>query len=233
MGLKESGLRGSLRSVSTGVSAIPDELANSWDAAEAQTDNGDITSIPDQLGDTDLTPVGSPTVGDLNGVQTALLDGSNDAFDYDFGETVDKPATLIMVISPTNTSDRQTMWRDENAVSSRNELGLRYEGNFYDIILQGDSDSAEIIDGDQIITIQIDAEDNATLRANGDDKITLTDATEDGVLNAGRFGADDRDQRWVEGHIVKINRYDDELSGDDLSNEEARLENEANMDVLS
>ena len=216
------------------IVGIPDELANSWDAAEAETDNGDITLIPDQVGDTNLTPVGSPTVGDLNGVQTALLDGSNDAFDYDFGETIDKPSTLIMVISPTNTSDRQTMWRDESFDGNQNEFGLRYGDGTYDLILQVDSDQSEtIIDGDQIITIQIDAEDNATLRANGDDKIELTDATEDGVLNVGRFGADDRDQRYTEGHIVKINRYDDELTGDDLSEEESRLERGANMSVLS
>ena len=54
MGLKEPGLRGSLRSVSTGVSAIPDSVLAQFDATQDDQSLGSITSIPDQIGNNDL-----------------------------------------------------------------------------------------------------------------------------------------------------------------------------------
>ena len=83
MGLKESGLRGSLLSVSTGVRAIPDSgLARDYDARNISASADDsITTWPEDNENEDAS--GSGTYKEDFGpdnLPSVLLDGSNDGF---------------------------------------------------------------------------------------------------------------------------------------------------------
>ena len=82
MGLKEPGLRGSLRNVSVGIGAPPDSVVSQYDPREEST--GSLSSITDQLGFAELT--GSCSVID-DGIN------SNRSFRFDGTEFVDHTTT--------------------------------------------------------------------------------------------------------------------------------------------
>ena len=98
MGLKESGLRGSLRSVSTGVPAIPDEqdLHAHYDFSQ---EDGSLP-ITDQTGNgRDIVNGGySGVSADINGVQAGEFDGTSDGVYTDqFASNLSPPYTYAYV----------------------------------------------------------------------------------------------------------------------------------------
>ena len=75
MGLKESGLRGSLRSVSTEVGAIPDNVTNHWPMNE-----GSGSSVADNIGDETVSLNGASWLSDSKyegGFATTYQDGDH------------------------------------------------------------------------------------------------------------------------------------------------------------
>ena len=78
MGLKESGLRGSLRNVSVGIDAIPDNQDYWW-----PIDEGEGETITDAKNDVVADFVGSPTweSADVFGGQQIILDGETDGWE--------------------------------------------------------------------------------------------------------------------------------------------------------
>ena len=84
MGLKESGLRGSLRNVSVGIDAIPDSgLDHEYDLREESfSDQDTLSSLTDRTGSNNLSASGDPTaeIDGINGNQSVLLDGVDDEF---------------------------------------------------------------------------------------------------------------------------------------------------------
>ena len=111
MGLKESGLRGSLRNVSTGVIAIPDsELTHHFDASLLSGTDGDtITTFPDSAGTNDATGDGTLRTDAVNGENVIELNGSQNFENANSSPVLSQPVTIFAVWnSATDTGDQQT-----------------------------------------------------------------------------------------------------------------------------
>ena len=239
MGLKESGLRGSLRNVSVGINAIPDSVGNRYTGVDAGVSDGQTPDPwPDIVGDIDLDLTsGSPTLNteSLNGVD-AIDTRNTDAF-YEYSNNVpnsgiEEPCTILMAINIDSISSDETLWRDE--VGNVHEL--RESDGQWRLRIDGDDNtggSAEA--GDTIISLAVDSE-SGDLRVNGSDVTSASVDSGQTILSdtddSGFFGAIGL-SRFVEvlaGEIVI--HPDKKLSGSELTDEEERLEQEYNMDVL-
>ena len=103
MGLKESGLRGSLRNVSVGISAIPDSLGHQYLVGDFSTDGW-----PDSEGDQDIDTINGLTLDETAfGGTGGIVSTSDDEFGED-GQMVDFRTQLdtdIAVSIPFNTED--------------------------------------------------------------------------------------------------------------------------------
>ena len=113
MGLKKAGLRGSLRSLSTDVTGIPDSVVNQtvahYDFSEYDTST--TSDIPDLSDNGNDLTTGSITGYDtINGVQAADFDGVDDFLEPDAGgfNTLTQPFTIFIVadIDQFNTQHR-------------------------------------------------------------------------------------------------------------------------------
>ena len=82
MGLKESGLRGSLRNVSVGIDAIPESgLLHDYNVLDQSGSQGNIVStFTDSAGSNDLSGNGTYQESQINGRDTILMDGVEDVF---------------------------------------------------------------------------------------------------------------------------------------------------------
>ena len=162
MGLKESGLRGSLRSVSTSVIAIPDSAILHIDATQDGRTSGSITSIPDQDGSLDLSGSAELVDNGPNGERSYRFDGVDDAMDVAFS-SVSQPFTLITVVDPATTDTQvHTSGRDGDIahLSFNNpEHGVHF-GDFTNTGINADAEP-------QIVIGVIDGS-NSRLRVNGE-----------------------------------------------------------------
>ena len=126
MGLKESGLRGSLRNVSVGIDAIPDagNLYAHYDLQEqSESDGGIIDPLLDQTGNGyDADAVGGPTMDadGFNGNPCAVLDGTEDAWEVPSADwdTLTQPFTMYWVGQIDTTGQTQAI-QDNRASSDR------------------------------------------------------------------------------------------------------------------
>ena len=110
MGLKEGGLRGSLRNVSAGVSAIPDSVVVRYDASELELSDGDVVdSWPDssdnQFG---LTGTSEPIYREdqINGLPTVHFDGSDNRLEED-SFSQQQPCAVSAVVRTNDTGNSQ------------------------------------------------------------------------------------------------------------------------------
>ena len=113
MGLKESGLRGSLRSVSMGVSAIPDSDIYQYDAS----DKTDVDPWVADVGD-DALAVGAPTViTDAVDDQNAVgYDGTDDAHNTQHTADNSQDQTYYLVVNiQSDTSDFEPFYGAESS----------------------------------------------------------------------------------------------------------------------
>ena len=238
MGLKESGLRGSLRNVSVGIDAIPDETLYRHNGSETETVDGEtVDPWPDIVGDVDLAAFNSPTLqeGSLNGTDAVLTDGIDDGLEYapNLASDVTEPLTKIFALSVESEPDGENIWRDN--VGGNNEIQITSDD--YRLLIDGNSDlGGSPVVGDQIVTLAVDNSE-AILRVNGS-QIASVESSEDVVIMSaserGAYAADIRnDIQYLNASWSEIITIDGRLSGDDLTSEEQRLEDEANMDVLS
>lgn len=114
MGLKEAGLRGSLRNVSTGVGAIPDVgIEHQWNPNELSATTDDlITSFPAEIGAVDLSG-GSPRydasfIGTTAGLDYDGTDDKLDASDTNLYDPGTGPRTYFFVVQHSSpTSDER------------------------------------------------------------------------------------------------------------------------------
>ena len=132
MGLKESGLRGSLRNVSVGIDAIPDseDLHAHYDATTISASDGDsISTWSDQTdNDHDLTAGAEPIYKTdiLNGNPIVRFDGVDDFLNVSFSEQ-SQPNTIFVVfqlnsvessrnnhIIDANTGNNQAFFTDDS-----------------------------------------------------------------------------------------------------------------------
>ena len=139
MGLKEAGLRGSLRSVSTGVSAIPDseadqKLIHRWVLDDV---NG---VVQDSIGDADGTNNGVSSVsGDWAGGSAGDSDGVDDDILTstlgNFGSNMDSDFAIAFSIQTTDGDDKSIINYTDTDDDLRLEIRLGHdeadEGEFW------------------------------------------------------------------------------------------------------
>jgi len=112
MSLKKSGLRGSLRSLSTGVAVIPDSVVHQYDASELSLSDGDtVSSWPDAEGTRDLSAIGAPTytVSRINGNATVYYDGSDDGH-TNSNLTQSQPDYVVGVFEVVTPGNDPRLW---------------------------------------------------------------------------------------------------------------------------
>ena len=149
MGLKESGLRGSLRNVSVRIDAIPDSQGNNqWNFAE-----GSGTTVADEIGDVTLE-FNSLSWGSGEGVDDnyAILDGSNDFANVGndvFTSFITEPeGTFFFWHRVDQTNEFQSLVASD-FTQSDTDIFFGIDGdNRYTIRLTINSDSEEIRQGD-------------------------------------------------------------------------------------
>ena len=243
MGLKESGLRGSLRNVSVGIDAIPDSAQHRYFASEVPEGDGEtVESWDDLIGSVDLQSVGNPTISSnaVNDVDAINLDGE-DAYDYidNLDETITEPFTIIFSLSIESLDGEiYNLWHDNDGDdSTRNRILLRDDTG--DLTLDIDGENTTVGDmpdeGDHIITVAVD-DSEAVLRVDGMEESTAPSSQEQPILRddgVGGFYYDaENNDRFLESLAVEISTYNERLSGEDLDEEEERHEDNANMNVL-
>ena len=207
MGLKESGLRGSLRSVSTGVTAIPDSgLVQDFNAQDTGTVtvNGTVTQWDDQSGnDYHLTGDASDLVSDgINGNPSVLFDGVDDRLTAT-DEATSLPFELFAVVEMQTTPDGHQIFID-----GETDRAVMADDNGDWEAFAGDSSFfAGSPDTDPHILHWIYESDSLTIR---EDDITLgSDETASNDLHDLSMGADltgDRNAHILFGRLLRYNR---------------------------
>ena len=123
MGLKEPGLRGSLRNVSVGIDAIPDSAIAHYKLAEE--DNGDVTII-DELDNHNGTNQGTTSVesDDYVGGRARNGNGTDEYIELtgwgDFGSTLTGGWAILFTLE---TEDRDIITRVDNSGNQRWDIG--------------------------------------------------------------------------------------------------------------
>ena len=249
MGLKEPGLRGSLRNVSVGIDAIPDSVGNRFNAPEQlQTQGETVDPWDDLVGSANLTAIGSPTLneGAVNNVDAIDLDGTDDAYRYDVNLSTDisAPCTIMWAVTIESLPDDDivTLYRNSgDDTQTISQIIIRTDNDEFALNTReqtgGSGGDLSPSTGDFIFTLACGTDD-AILRVNGTDDATAASADGMTVLESdgtGSFYTDHtRDDRFMDALAVEtVYHPDDRLTGDNLTDEEERLESEANMSVLS
>ena len=181
MGLKESGLRGSLRSVSTGVSAIPDSqmfqspVYQFWAGVYGGNDGDSPFDFPESLEGNDAVAQDSPKfVEDLDGFSASEYDGSGGhrySDDDNFvGEGQQAVSFASLVYYPD--LDDGAIAGYGNRDSEEDSLLLRYSSGGIEInVFFGDDVQATAdVPENEWVTIgaSIDLSSNVDLYFNGD-----------------------------------------------------------------
>ena len=240
MGLKESGLRGSLRNVSVGIDAIPDsvvEHAVAWfDATQHDTllssgsivgDGGTIDEWQDARDESDNHVTGgAPTRQDdvQNGNTVVRGDGTDDFLSRGSGDfpTMSQPWTVIAVVTSVNNLS------EEPRPISRADDG---DANVQLRINQGDDEGWGVFAGDAldsnddtvpaIVTIIGDGS-SSSVRVNGSE-VASGNAGTNNWESLGVFGRDGG-SNLLDGDIGEVIPFNVDLAAENaLSDEEQRL----------
>ena len=139
MGLKEAGLRGSLRSVSTGVPPIPDSdifqnpiyRFGYWEVNES--DGTSPFDLPEVIaGLSDATAVGGPTYNtDQEGTAAGEYDGVDDGHDVSADSqhpSGNEDISVAALVYPRNATDEQNIY----TYGDSGEPGIRIESGIID-----------------------------------------------------------------------------------------------------
>jgi hypothetical protein len=223
---------------------IPDIVGHQYISTDTtESDGQTVDQWSDGVGSVKLTAVGDPTLNSdgLNGNDSITLDG-NDAYNYG-SYSISEPCAIIWAYSLDKTalgSGIGTLVEDDGGGSSRQDTN---------ILLRGDNDeyqmremdgtalptsSTALVDGDQIVTLLVD-DKNADLRVNGTNEISTGSSDSVNVLtsNYGWYYSVPESGRHVPCEAGAVVVYPNtRLSGDALTNEEQRIENEFGMSVL-
>ena len=224
------GLKGSLRNVSTGVSAIPDSAVAQYDATELSLSNNEtVTNWPDNIGSADATggdPLFIDDVQNENGV--VRFDNDNDFLDAG-GPVLEPPYTILCVAGniPLSSGDNTILSTfDSSEFFAR--LEPRGNGAFV-FITSGDNPQtiSGINEGDTFHLISILTRDTGTergtIKVDGANKRTVDDigGSEIQIIRLGNasFG-----NRPLDGDICEVICYNQNLEdSQQLAEEEARL----------
>ena len=222
MGLKESGLRGSLRNVSVGIAAIPDaqDLSEHY---QFYLEDGTLPVSDQTDNNRDLDSGGFVGVSeDINGVQAGEFDGS----EFLSGPTMtdERPSTIHAAIKYTgDLSSRSTVC---NIGDSNDPVQLFWDsGNwrFFD----GEGVNGSTDDTVKIITVII-GESEMKIRENGVETGSATSGNR--AVQSVEIGGSSSIENWV-GAIGEWFRYPQERSDAEAREAEEYLANQFNKSL--
>jgi len=237
MPVKEGGLRGSLRNVSTDV-GIPDSAIIQFDATqEAFADGDSVSTLTDQLGNNDITGNATYVTNVQNGNAVYRFDGTDDGFEGAVS-TLTQPLTIIAVvvnaaqIDGNNNTDREMIVTNDVGGGNSDEAALYWEGNDnhnWRLASNRPSQFSNLDGTDEpapIVLSGVYDSTNSLLRENGSTVATGDTGEFDwgGSLTVGL--RNDGISNFLNGDIGEIVFYDSNLnSTDKLSDEEERFAN--------
>ena len=226
MGLKESGLRGSLRNVSVGIDAIPDSVVYHPVVSEAALSEGDpISSIPDLVADDDWSAVGSPTyrADEINGEDVAELDGIDDGFvsdaagsDFTFlHDGTDFAVLLVYEVDDATPSDFYAFMNTSDGTGSN--LGYQHtlrdsEGGEHvrigdgSSVIIGATDSSGLTTANSVHIQEFELdEETGTVRVDGDisDSDSGTGFSSSNPSSNAHLGCTDGDSDFLSGEFAE------------------------------
>ena len=224
MGLKESGLRGSLRNVSVGIDAIPDSAIAQYDATqESYADGESFSTITDQIGGADMTGgSGEFTSSGIGGNASYDLQGFSDLFSAGGDLIIQDSYTVLAVIDLVDDSSQsRVLDRDSNSFTL-----YWNDGNDWGHI----GPSGDLVSGSTNSSVGIlgATKDGAeqTIREDGSETGSITDAATGSSSEPNIQGVD----AW-NGLIGEIIFYDPVLSSSELEDEEQRLANKWGISI--
>ena len=224
MGLKESGLRGSLRNVSVGIDAIPDSVVTRHDSTE-EPEIGSITTAEDVVAEFDLT--GSCEVIDdgINGLRTYRLDGSNDDLENtDITVTEEPFAVLLLARLPNPPSDDSNHYFDA-VDSDGNARSVAFQADFegQHQIIRGEDSSTKADDQDADAHVWIlKATDNNRLTLEKDGSDVIDEELSEGDIHSMLLGNESDGGRRLEFDFVE-HEIMEGYTQDELDSERQRL----------
>jgi len=219
MGLKSGGLRGSLRNIGTGVSAIPDSAIAHFDAQSAFGSGDDGTTVStwtDELGNYDVTG-GSPVVREsgINGFRAVEFD-ADDSLTAQFDATATQPNTIIGVFE---TSTAGTV---VSGYSTREEIYWNGGDNSYAIFAGSSGVSGSNSDNVAVVTALFDGA-NSFIRINGAEVASGDAGGND--LDGLSLGYESNIGRYLTGYIGEMVPCDAALTTSEIEAEEQRMAN--------
>ena len=234
MGLKEPGLRGSLRNVSVGIDAIPDSAIHQW-----AFDEGSGSTATDSAGDNDLSISGASWVS--NGFEGGFaldFDGTDDNATGSFISqlTGDNEFSFAFTVDLDNSS-KGSEGTTEQVIYNADEDGS-FENTFTCSVGNDSSDAFEFESRDSNgdiafrsgidvsgesglarLTITHDGSGNSTVYLNGSE---VTDQNLNGnVENDSGFAiaSDSKNDLYWDGRMDHPIAYDSELSSSEVQND--------------
>ena len=218
MGLKESGLRGSLRNVSVGIDAIPDSVDYQFIPDGFDTSNQEWT---DELDGLTLDPLGSPTLDDDIVQYDGVDDGHETSINYEapyaVWAVVDSPSFDDIIIG---TGDGAADGLRSNDGSWVFRAAAELDGN--QIVGTSNSDvellTGAIVDGKGYLY---------------EDGVQEASANDDGSISDSIAFAQLKDDRFTEVGIreVWVSAHDDNLDLDDVEAGNAQLIDKYGIDA--
>ena len=177
MGLKESGLRGSLRNVSTGVVAIPDSAILEIDATQDDLDDQDsVPEVPDFSGEgNDLSGSGATYLTDVQNGQPAYDFETGDIYDNPGVGVISQPFTIVATVQQDDTNDWNHIFSStQEDGDTRAHHSQEFDANQWRTRVGEDELSGGDNETDWIVsTLVVNGSDSA-LRVNGSDIVTGT-----------------------------------------------------------
>ena len=226
MGLKESGLRGSLRNVSVGIDAIPDTAVAHYDATAENT--GSLTTITDQIGSFNLSGSCEVISNGISGKQTFRFDGSVRMSTTDVLATGENIGILMVVKQQEATGSNNFYFGTENV---GNEFSLQDDDSNELDFRRGESGGTigESATTDaQLLFALGPGDDGIRLERNGN---VLVDKTESaGDINGLNIASTIDGQLPLEvdfGEIVVL----EDFSEDDIDSEYERLSDKWDIQI--
>jgi hypothetical protein len=228
-------------SVSVG-SAIPDTVGNRWTRTKTGVSDGQtVDPWPDAEGSVDLTANGEPFLnsGSVNGNDAVDLNGTDETYQYDtnLSSDINEPCSVLWAfnIETLPTSGITALWEDD----ARQLLIRTDDDNWRLANFNGNTATSTVgaSTGDYVVSFLVD-ESTAEIRINGSNEISVASTTDIKVLSSSVtgswFGDEANNRRYLDALSVEtVVHPNTRLTGNDLTSEEQRLEDAADMDVLS
>ena len=214
MGLKESGLRGSLRSVSTGVRAIPDseglQIRLDWTEEDGSMPVSDQSENGNDLDSGSYTGVGES----IGGNQAGEFDNDT-IYAEDIGVELSPPFTVLVVIDTPSNDDTIPLWGDDTD-GGGGLLDIGRGGGSDEFGVANEFGGGDVADTPSVLTTEIHDTDDASLRQDGE-TVATGDARTTGLDGFGVGGrGPDEDFQISDSAIGEILLYD----GDDRGRNE-------------